>query len=134
MTPEQITDNKATFIALCHEHIHREGLDKLLDYLETTDFYTAPSSTKEYVFSGLRPYILNILNNKGGIATDEDINLTLTPIDVASYTQMSNYYYYYGSSQTVVTKISPAVSQPAIAKLRLDKAKIKVVYSKQSVY
>ena len=61
-------------------------------------------------------------------------NLTLTPIDVASYTQMSNYYYYYGSSQTVVTKISPAVSQPAIAKLRLDKAKIKVVYSKQSVY
>ena len=98
-------------------------------------FYaTYNSATKEYVFSGLRPYILNILNNKGGIATDEDINLTLTPIDVASYTQMSNYYYYYGSSQTVVTKISPAVSQPAIAKLRLDKAKIKVVYSKQSVY
>lgn len=99
-------------------------------------FYaTYDASGKQYVFSGLRPYILNIINHKGGIASEEDINLTLTPIDVVSYTQTSSYYYYYGTSQqTVVTKISPAVSQPAIGKLRLDKAKIKIVYSKQTVY
>lgn len=45
MTPQEITDNKAEFIHLCHEYIHRDGLDKLLNYLETTDFYTAPSSS-----------------------------------------------------------------------------------------
>ena len=62
MTPEQITDNKATFIALCHEHIHREGLDKLLDYLETTDFYTAPSSTNYHLneMGGLCQHSINV--------------------------------------------------------------------------
>lgn len=45
MTTEEITKNKERFISLCHEHIHRDGLDKLLDYLAKTDFYTAPSST-----------------------------------------------------------------------------------------
>lgn len=46
MTDIEISTNKQRFIDLCHEHIHRDGLDKVLDYLEKTDFYTAPSSTK----------------------------------------------------------------------------------------
>lgn len=99
-------------------------------------FYaTYNSTTKQYEFTGLRPYILNIINNQNGVAKEEDINLTLTPIDVESYTQSSSYYYYYGGQQqTIVTKISPAVTSPSIAKLRLDKAKIKLVYSKQSMF
>lgn len=44
MTPEIIEKNKERFIALCHEHIRRDGLEKMLNYLEKTDFYTAPSS------------------------------------------------------------------------------------------
>lgn len=96
-------------------------------------FYATYDATKkEYVFKGLRPYILNIINNQNGVAKEEDINLTLTPIDVETYTQTSSYYY--SQTQTVVTKISPSVSVPSIAKLRLDKAKIKVVYSKQTVF
>ena len=64
MTPEQIADNKATFIALCHEHIHREGIDKLLDYLETTDFYTAPSSTNYHLneMGGLCQHSINVFH------------------------------------------------------------------------
>lgn len=69
MTSQQIADNKETFIHLCHEHIHREGLDKLLDYLETTDFYTAPSSTNYH------------LNEEGGLC-QHSINVFRTACTV----------------------------------------------------
>ena len=46
MAEQQIAANKQRFIDLCNEHIHREGLDKVLAYLEKSDFYTAPSSTR----------------------------------------------------------------------------------------
>ena len=95
-------------------------------------FYATYNSTKKsYSFNGMRDYILDIINNKGGIATSEDINLVLTPIDVSTYTQQASYY---TSASTVVTKIAPAVTLPSIARLRLDKAKIKIVYSRQSIY
>ncbi len=89
------------------------------------------AATKKYTFSGLRNYILNIINNQGGIATEDDINFTITPVDVTTYTYSSGYYY--SNSNSVVTKISPMVSRPAIARLLLDKAKIKITYSKQIV-
>lgn len=39
---------KEEFIALYRQHIHREGADKLLEYLESpaSDFFTAPASTR----------------------------------------------------------------------------------------
>ena len=92
------------------------------------------SSSKKYVFSDLREYMLNIINNQGGIASEEDFNFTITPVDMTTYTYSSSYSYYYGSTSTsLVTKISPMVSRPAIACLLLDKAKIKISYSKQIV-
>jgi len=98
-------------------------------------FYATYSSTdKAYIFTGLRDYILNILKNKGGVADEEDINLTITPVDLTTYTTTSSSYYYYSTSSTTITKISPAVSTPSLARLRLDKAKIKVTYSKQTLF
>ena len=98
-------------------------------------FYAVYNSlTKTYTFSGLRNYVLNILNNQGGIATEDDINFTITPVDVTTYVYSSGYSYYYGSgTTTAVTKISPMVSRPAVARLLLEKAKIKITYSKQIV-
>ena len=99
-------------------------------------FYaTYDATTHSYVFSGLRDYVINILNNQGGIATEDDFNFTVTPVDVTTYTYPQSYsYYYYSSTPTsVVTKISPMVSRPAIVRLLLDKAKIKMTYSKQIV-
>ena len=91
-------------------------------------------ANKRYVFSGLRDYVINIITNQGGIATEDDINFTITPVDVTTYTYSSSYSYYYGSTSTsTVTKISPMVSRPAIARLLLDQAKIKITYSKQIV-
>ena len=37
---------KENFIEVYKKHIHREGADKLLQWLKTTDFFTAPASTK----------------------------------------------------------------------------------------
>ena len=92
------------------------------------------ASAQKYVFSGLRNYVLNIINNQGGIATEDDINFTITPVDVTTYTYTSSYSYYYGGgSTTTVTKISPMVSKPAVARLLLDRAKVKITYSKQIV-
>ena len=37
---------KETFLALCREKIHREGLEDLLAWLTKSDFFTAPASTR----------------------------------------------------------------------------------------
>lgn len=55
MTNIEIASQKQEFIDLCHKHIHRDGLDSLLEYLDHTDFYTAPSSTRFH------------LNEEGGL-------------------------------------------------------------------
>lgn len=91
---------------------------------------------KNYVFTGLRDYVLDIINKKGGIASIEDINFVIMPIDVTKYTNTTSSYYYYTSTSTaeVITKIAPAVSRPCLAKLNLKKAKIKLTYSKQTLY
>ena len=62
MTPEEISKNKELFVNYCHEFIHREGIEKLMDYLETTDFYTAPSSGSYHLNEdgGLCKHSLNV--------------------------------------------------------------------------
>lgn len=37
---------KEEFLSIAKENIKREGIDKLLDYLQKSDFFTAPASTK----------------------------------------------------------------------------------------
>ena len=37
--------NKETFVAFAR-HIEREGIDQLMEWLDSTDFYTAPASTR----------------------------------------------------------------------------------------
>lgn len=39
-------NRKEDFIRIFTSHIHRPGADKLLEWLEETDFFTAPASTK----------------------------------------------------------------------------------------
>jgi len=40
-----IEEQKQKFIDLCRAAIHREGFDKLLDWMSRADFFTAPAST-----------------------------------------------------------------------------------------
>ena len=54
--------NKERFLEICEQKIHREGLDGLLDWLEKSDFYDAPASTKYHgnYAGGLLAHSLNV--------------------------------------------------------------------------
>ncbi len=41
-----IIENKQEFLKIARENIHREGLEDLLKWLESTDFFEAPASSK----------------------------------------------------------------------------------------
>ena len=53
---------KEEFISIYKENIKREGADKLLEYLEKSDFFTAPSSTRYHgsYEGGLVQHSLNV--------------------------------------------------------------------------
>lgn len=92
-----------------------------------TSFYATYNTTSgTYEFVGLRDYFLDLLK-KDRIA-DEDITFTLTPISVTYETNSS----YYGST-TTVTGVVPYVATPVMARLMIEKSKISLVYSKQTI-
>ncbi|MGN1245420.1 MAG: DUF4270 family protein [Muribaculaceae bacterium] len=106
-----------------------------------SSFYaTYDNSTRSYKFTGMRNFVLDILNNKGGVADDSDKHFTLTPVDlIAENTSSSSssyyYYYYYGTSASTseIIGIRPALNKPSIARLDLDNAIIRFVFSTQSL-
>ena len=57
-------ENKERFLSIYREHIHREGSEKLLDYLlsEYSDFFRAPASTRFHGAhaQGLLEHSLNV--------------------------------------------------------------------------
>lgn len=62
LTNDQIVKNRQLFIQLCKENIHRDGLDKLLDRLQESDFFIAPCSSKYHLNfrGGLCQHSLNV--------------------------------------------------------------------------
>ena len=55
-------DYKQKFIAYYQANIHREGADRLLEWLQTTDFFTAPASTRYHCAcpAGLVMHSINV--------------------------------------------------------------------------
>lgn len=55
-------NSKTEFIDVFTTHIHREGAQQLLDWLEKTDFFTAPASTRFHgaYAGGLCEHSLNV--------------------------------------------------------------------------
>ncbi len=53
---------KEQFITIFNENIKREGADKLLNYLQTSDFFTAPASTRYHCAyaGGLCEHSINV--------------------------------------------------------------------------
>lgn len=89
-------------------------------------FYATYDATKkQYSFSGMRGYLLEMLD-KGEITAD-DYTFTLTPVSVKVETTSTYNPTYY------VSAIVPYVDTPAMARLLLDKVKVKLTYSKQSL-
>lgn len=54
--------NKEEFLEICHRDIKRQGIEDLLAWLEKSDFYTAPASTKYHSCheGGLLEHSLNV--------------------------------------------------------------------------
>ncbi len=62
MEKELIEQNKEDFLQLAKSNINREGIDELLKYLETTDFFSAPASSRFHLSEegGLCQHSLNV--------------------------------------------------------------------------
>ena len=46
LAPEQLADNRNLFLAILETKVKRDGVEDLIAYLEDSDFFTAPSSTR----------------------------------------------------------------------------------------
>ena len=92
-----------------------------------TSFYAAYNeNTKSYDFTGMRNYVLWLLE-KTTISAD-DYTFLLTPITLNFGTNSSGYY----GSSTYLESVAPYVHEPAMTELDLKKAKIIFTYSRQS--
>lgn len=63
MQEDAAASNKRIFLSICHREIQREGLERLLTWLENdTDFFTAPASSKHHgdYEGGLVEHHLNV--------------------------------------------------------------------------
>uniref|UniRef100_UPI00338F754D DUF4270 family protein n=1 Tax=Paramuribaculum intestinale TaxID=2094151 RepID=UPI00338F754D len=98
----KINDNKTSFVA------------------------TYNATTNSYNFSDMRAYLSSMLE-KDEITAD-DYTFVLTAVNIDSESTSNSYYQ---TSVTYVTTISPYVTKPAMVKLDLDNAKIKLTYTRQ---
>lgn len=93
-----------------------------------TSFYAAYDETNHcYSFNLLRAYLLDLMGKSS--ITEDDYTFVLTPVQINSETSSSNSYYYGSTTTSVVTGIVPYVSKPAMTKIVLDKAKIRLTFS-----
>lgn len=93
---------------------------------DITSFYAVYDSTNQcYTFSAMRNYLAWLLE-KDSIA-EEDYTFVLTPVQVNTESSASSGYYYTPSD--VVSSIVPYVSKPTMAKILVDRSKIKLTFS-----
>ncbi len=91
-----------------------------------TSFYAIYNSSKKcYQFSDMRSYIIN-MSQKDEIS-DEDCEFVIVPVSVN--TESTSSY----SSSIYLKDIVPYIETPVMAKLHLENAKIKFIYSSQSI-
>lgn len=98
----KITDNKTSFIA------------------------TYNSTTKTYDFNDMRGYLAEMLEKE--TVTADDYTFALTAVNVETESSSNSYYQ---NSVSYVTTISPYVTKPAMVRLKLEDAKIKLTYTRQ---
>lgn len=98
------------------------------DIADNRTAFLAPytRATGTYSFNSMRDYITDLLDKE--TISDEDVTFILTPVSVTTEAIASN-----GSQTIQITGIYPYIGKPSMIKLLLDKAKIKLTYSNQSV-
>lgn len=95
-----------------------------------TSYYALyDESTKSYIFSELRNYVISLLDKvdskDGYTISEDDSTFALVPVLVSLDTD------YYGTSYVI--NVTPWVDSPAMCKLNLSEAKVKFGYSIQQL-
>jgi len=97
---------------------------------DITSFYASyDAEKKRYRFSGLRPYLLDMLKKDN--IKPEDYTFTITPVNIETETNSSNSYY--GTTTTYVSAINPYIGAPTMTRLDLSKATVNFTFSKQTM-
>lgn len=78
LTANQIEENHQRFLSIFAEKVKRRGADQLLDWLEHTDFFTAPASTKfhEAYPGGLCEHSLVVYDKLVELQKSRAVNVT----------------------------------------------------------
>lgn len=88
LNPEQLADNRRAFLQVLRDNVKRDGLEDLITYLENSDFFTAPSSTRFHgnYEGGLCEHSLNVyqclceLRKKYDVAEYSDETIAITAL------------------------------------------------------
>ncbi len=85
---------KEEFLEIFNTHVTRNGKDKLLDWLEKTDFYTAPASTRYHgaCESGLIMHSLNVYKLLKERASEEYSNESIALVALCHDFCKINFY------------------------------------------
>ena len=78
---------KDQFITICRDEIKRNGIEELLLYLEQTDFYSAPASTRFHgnYAGGLVEHSLNVYKSAKQLANQHsELNIPAESIAIAA--------------------------------------------------
>lgn len=102
-------------------------LDNSLPDNHTSFYATYDETNCRYSFTGLRAYLIDMLEKEE--LTPEDYTFILTPIYVNTESDTN---YYYGTS-TTVTSVTPYISSPTMTKILFDDAKIRLTFSNQTI-
>lgn len=84
------------------------------------------SSTSSYEFKQLGDYVKTLLEKE--TIEEADYTFRLCPVQVSFELDMSSYY----TQNYIVSDVVPAFRNPSVAILPLDKAKVKLTYSRQT--
>ncbi len=94
---------------------------------EKTSFWANYSSTnKNYVFSSMREYIVNLIKSNEPVA-EEDMEFTLVPVTITTESDSTG-------STTYVISCTPYQLRPALARLDIENAEIRFTFSNQQIY
>ena len=97
-----------------------------------TSFSCEYNPDKEsYTFTGLRQYILDLIDKyrNGETIEDKELDFTLVPVIIDTETVQN----YYGSPTVYVTRCAPYIGRPTMTELNTDKAKIYFYFSRQEI-
>lgn len=95
-----------------------------------TSFYaTYNSTTNAYSFGEMREFILDLM--KRDSYSEDDYTFAIVPVAAVFETVSSGYYY--TSYSQVLSLMTPYMASPVMAKLRLDKATVRLAFATQNI-